>query len=42
MLRTSVMATHDMPTLDRALEAFSSVKAKFEAEHGPLPGPGTH
>ncbi|MCW3050570.1 MAG: aminotransferase class I/II-fold pyridoxal phosphate-dependent enzyme [Solirubrobacterales bacterium] len=42
MLRTSVMATHDVPTLDRALEAFSSVKAKFEAEHGPLPGPGTH
>jgi 8-amino-7-oxononanoate synthase len=42
LLRTSVMATHDVPTLDRALEAFSSVKAKFEAEHGPLPGPGTH
>ncbi len=42
LLRTSVMATHDVPTLDRALEAFSSVKATFEAEHGPLPGPGTH
>jgi 8-amino-7-oxononanoate synthase len=42
VLRTSVMATHDVPTLDRALEAFTSVKAKFEAEHGPLPGPGTH
>jgi 8-amino-7-oxononanoate synthase len=42
LLRTSVMATHDLPTLDRALEAFSSVKARFEAEHGPLPAPGTH
>jgi 8-amino-7-oxononanoate synthase len=42
LLRTSVMATHDVPTLDRALEAFSSVKATFEAEHGPLPGPGDH
>lgn len=39
LLRTSVMATHDRPTLDRALEIFSSVKATFEAEHGPLPGP---
>jgi 8-amino-7-oxononanoate synthase len=39
LLRTSVMATHDTPTLDRALEIFSSVKASFEAEHGPLPGP---
>jgi 8-amino-7-oxononanoate synthase len=42
LLRTSVMATHDRPTLDRALAAFSSVKAAFEAEHGPLPGPGAH
>jgi 8-amino-7-oxononanoate synthase len=42
LLRTSVMATHDRPTLDHALEAFSSVKARFEAEHGPLPGPGEH
>jgi 8-amino-7-oxononanoate synthase len=42
LLRTSVMATHDRPTLDRALEAFSTVKARFEAEHGPLPGPGEH
>ena len=42
LLRTSVMATHDRPTLDRALEAFSTVKAAFEAEHGPLPGPGEH
>jgi 8-amino-7-oxononanoate synthase len=38
LLRTSVMATHDRPTLDRALEAFAAVKAQFEAEHGPLPG----
>jgi 8-amino-7-oxononanoate synthase len=38
LLRTSVMATHDRSTLDRALEAFSSVKSAFEAEHGALPG----
>jgi 8-amino-7-oxononanoate synthase len=31
------MATHDRATLDRALAAFSDVKARFEAEHGPLP-----
>ena len=37
LLRTSVMATHDRPTLDRALDAFARVKATFEAEHGPLP-----
>jgi 8-amino-7-oxononanoate synthase len=37
LLRTSVMATHDQATLDRALEAFSTVKAAFEAQHGPLP-----
>jgi 8-amino-7-oxononanoate synthase len=37
LLRTSVMATHDEPTLDRALEAFTTVKAQFEAQHGPLP-----
>jgi 8-amino-7-oxononanoate synthase len=42
LLRTSVMATHDRETLDRALDAFSAVKASFEAEHGPLPGPGEH
>jgi 8-amino-7-oxononanoate synthase len=42
LLRTSVMATHDRPMLDRALETFSTVKASFEAEHGPLPGPGEH
>jgi 8-amino-7-oxononanoate synthase len=39
LLRTSVMATHDTPTLERALDAFASVKASFESEHGPLPGP---
>lgn len=37
LLRTSVMATHDRPTLDRALEAFARVKREFEAEHGLLP-----
>ena len=37
LLRTSVMATHDRATLDRALEAFASVRSAFEAEHGPLP-----
>jgi 8-amino-7-oxononanoate synthase len=40
LLRTSVMATHDRPTLDRALEAFATVKRAFEAEHGPLPSAG--
>jgi 8-amino-7-oxononanoate synthase len=39
LLRTSVMATHDRPTLDRALEVFARVKRAFESEHGPLPGP---
>jgi 8-amino-7-oxononanoate synthase len=39
LLRTSVMATHDTPTLDRALDVFARVKREFEAEHGPLPGP---
>jgi len=38
LLRTSVMATHDEATLERALSAFARVKAAFEAEHGPLPG----
>jgi 8-amino-7-oxononanoate synthase len=37
LLRTSVMATHDHATLDRALNAFAAVKRSFEAEHGPLP-----
>jgi len=39
LLRTSVMATHDTPTLDRALDVFARVRREFEAEHGPLPGP---
>ena len=38
LLRTSVMATHDRQTLDRALEVFARVKRELEAEHGPLPG----
>ena len=38
LLRTSVMASHDGPVLDRALDAFARVKRAFEAEHGPLPG----
>ncbi|MDQ3741818.1 MAG: aminotransferase class I/II-fold pyridoxal phosphate-dependent enzyme, partial [Actinomycetota bacterium] len=37
LLRTSVMATHDRATLDRALDHFSAVKGAFEAEHGALP-----
>jgi 8-amino-7-oxononanoate synthase len=41
LLRTSVMATHDTATLDRALEAFARVKRVVEAEHGPLPGPAS-
>ena len=40
LLRTSVMATHDRPTLDRALDAFSIVKENFEKEHGLLPSGG--
>jgi 8-amino-7-oxononanoate synthase len=42
LLRTSVMATHDTAVLDRALDVFAAVKRDFEAEHGPLPGPGAH
>jgi 8-amino-7-oxononanoate synthase len=38
LLRTSVMATHDRETLDRALQTFAKVKSEFESEHGPLPG----
>jgi 8-amino-7-oxononanoate synthase len=37
LLRTSVMATHDHATLDRAITIFGGVKQSFEAEHGPLP-----
>jgi 8-amino-7-oxononanoate synthase len=32
LLRTSLMATHDRPTLDRALDVFARVKAQVEAE----------
>jgi len=39
LLRTSVMASHDRPTLDRALGVFARVKGEFESEHGPLPSP---
>jgi 8-amino-7-oxononanoate synthase len=39
LLRTSVMATHERATLDLALQRFAAVKAAFEDEHGPLPGP---
>jgi 8-amino-7-oxononanoate synthase len=39
LLRTSVMASHDDAVLDRALDAFATVKRDFEREHGPLPGP---
>ncbi len=42
LLRTSVMATHDDATLQRALEVCARVMVEFEAEHGPLPGPGEH
>ncbi len=38
LLRTSVMATHELSVLDRALKTFGAVKRAFEAEHGPLPG----
>jgi 8-amino-7-oxononanoate synthase len=36
LLRTSVMATHDHETLDRALDAFSAVKDLYDAEDDPL------
>jgi 8-amino-7-oxononanoate synthase len=42
LLRTSVMATHDAATIDRALEVFAAVKRDFESEHGALPGPGSY
>src|SRR5262249_16174161 len=38
LLRTSVMATHDRPVLERALAVFENVKQNFEREHGGLPG----
>jgi 8-amino-7-oxononanoate synthase len=40
LLRTSVMATHDHDTLDRALAIFADAKRAFEAEHGPVPAGG--
>jgi 8-amino-7-oxononanoate synthase len=40
LLRTSVMATHDRGTIDRALGLFADVKRRFESEHGALPCPG--
>jgi 8-amino-7-oxononanoate synthase len=39
LLRTSVMATHTAQTIDEALDTFAAVKAAFESDHGPLPGP---
>ncbi|MHB1469142.1 MAG: aminotransferase class I/II-fold pyridoxal phosphate-dependent enzyme [Solirubrobacteraceae bacterium] len=41
LLRTSVMASHDSDTLERALEIFATVKRDFESEHGPLPSSGS-
>jgi 8-amino-7-oxononanoate synthase len=41
LLRTSVMANHTPETIDEALETFARVKARFESDHGPLPGPDT-
>ncbi|MDX6690945.1 MAG: 8-amino-7-oxononanoate synthase, partial [Solirubrobacteraceae bacterium] len=38
LLRTSVMATHDHATLDRALDAFAAVKDLYDEEDLPLPG----
>jgi 8-amino-7-oxononanoate synthase len=36
LLRTSVMASHDRATLDRAIAVFGEVKDEFEREHGAL------
>jgi 8-amino-7-oxononanoate synthase len=41
LLRTSVMATHDRPTLDRAIAVFADAKVEFEAEHGPPGAPSS-
>jgi 8-amino-7-oxononanoate synthase len=41
LLRTSVMATHDRPTLDRAIAVFAEAKREFEAEHGPPGAPSS-
>ena len=40
LLRTSVMATHDRATLDRALEAFATVKARLRGRARAASGPG--
>jgi 8-amino-7-oxononanoate synthase len=39
LLRTSVMASHDRATLDRAIAVFGEVKDEFEREHGALRAP---
>jgi 8-amino-7-oxononanoate synthase len=39
LLRTSVMASHDRATLDRAIAVFGEVKGEFEREHGALSAP---
>jgi 8-amino-7-oxononanoate synthase len=39
LLRTSVMASHERPVLDQALDAFARVKREFEVEHEALPKP---
>jgi 8-amino-7-oxononanoate synthase len=41
LLRTSVMATHDRATLDRAIDVFAQVKHEFEDEHGAIAAPST-
>ncbi len=38
LLRTSVMASHEQPLLDQAIDTFAAVKRTFEADHGELPG----
>ena len=38
LLRTSVMATHDPATLDRALETFAAAKRTFEVRARPAAG----
>ena len=39
LLRTSLMATHDRPTLDRALEVFATVKQRGRGRARTLAGP---
>ena len=40
LLRTSVMATHDRATLDRALDAFARGQGALRGRARPAPGPG--